>query len=81
MGHQLRICRHLSRGHDGHLLSKKMVVLRRVEDEGSMLVLGVVKGKEAVGLWAGGRVEGVGLLEIKRVRIHGNRDQGKGVLG
>ena len=48
-----------------------------VEDEGSVVtipvgrtlrpVLGVVKGKEAVGLWAGGRVEGVGLLEIKRV--------------
>ena len=46
-----------------------------VEDEGSILivlvgqtlwlVLGVVKGKEAVELWAGGGVEGVGLLEIK----------------
>ena len=62
-----------------------------VEDEGSILivlvgrtlwlVLGVVKGKEAVGLWAGGGVEGVGLLEIKRVRVHDGRDQGKGVVG
>ena len=43
------------------------------------LVLGVVKGKEVVGLWAGGGVGGVGLLEIKRVQIHSGR--GKGVLG
>ena len=51
MGHQLGIRRHLSRGHGGHPLSKKLVMSRRVKDaESDIWTTTLVKVNGKVGL-------------------------------
>jgi len=78
VGHQFRICRHLSGGYCDRMLSKEAVAFAVIECERSTVVilvsrtvrLALVVGEKAIRFQMGGRVEGAG-LGIEGVHVHG----------